>query len=168
MLVLLALMGAVSGASEQRVFIEVAAAWQPAGLRLEVETVWLGQERLLVLSDDGSVPGDHPGDGVYSGLLMGAPARILPVHLFVTAQGLPRTEIAAVDAALGLGESRLVWALETDGHPIARPVALALPPPHMEIVEPVAQFAAFGWVGLVFAYVTWLVQRLGPRRRSRA
>jgi len=166
MLLILALLGGpCEGADTQTVRIEVSAAWKPAGLRLEAETVWLGQARSMELKDDGTVPEDHPGDGVYSGLWMGAPPRMLPLHIYASAPDLPRTELVGSNQVVDLGSSRLAWSLENDGHVYARKVALALPDAPMEVADTAAELAALGWIALVFIYVTWLVQRLVPRRR---
>ncbi len=169
MLLSSALLSVAVGASAPLidVGVEVVAGWQPAGLRLEVEAPWLGADQRMELVDDGSVPGDIAGDHIYSGRWVGPPVRDLPLRLFASADGLPRTEIATRAVPLGLGSNRVVWALEFDGHPWARPVALALAPTHMEIAESVVQLSAFGWMGFALVYVSWLVQHVVPRRRRR-
>lgn len=147
-------------AATQTVRLEVASDWHPPGLRIEAETVWLGEARRVELRDDGTAPGDAPEDGVWVAEWAGDAVRLLPVRLFVAAEGVERVEVAASVEALATPEDRIVWVLGHDGEPYARRAAAALRPREHQMAEATSLAAGFGWVGLLLVYVGWLSRRM--------
>lgn len=166
-LVLFPLFVALGAAADrpQQVHLAVAAGCHPEGLRIEAEAQWLDETRRLILLDDGSVPGDRPGDRVYAGVWTGEVVRTLPVRLYVSADAIELTEVAASAETVALGSDRLVWALECEPALRARRVAAAMPVRSMEMAETTGVAATLAWVGLALTYVAWLLQpqRLRPR-----
>jgi hypothetical protein len=145
---------AASLAGTQAVRVEVVAGRPDA--RIGVETTWMGEDRALALKDDGSTPGDLPGDGIFVGEWTGEAVRVLPVRLTVG-----DAEVAAFYEPLAAERDRLVYAVDWTTPPRARRVAAALPPKTLDAANAAAAAAGIGWVGLVMAYVGWLVKRSG-------
>jgi len=148
-------------AAPQTVRLEVVSAWRPEGLRIVVETVWLGESRSLELRDNGVPPDKLVGDGVWSGEWTGEAVRMLPIQVFVATGEGERIEVSAAIEPITVASDRLVWALSNDPTPRARRVAAALPPRSFEMAEATGVAATLGWIGLVLAYVGWLVKRGG-------
>ena len=161
MVVLVALAGALA-APAQVVRLELVAADRPAGLVVTAETTWLGEERRLLLKDDGLPPDERPEDGVFTGEWSGEAPRQLALRLYAEGPGRPRAQIAASNETLALGEDRLVWVL--DG-PRARRTAAALPGRTMDIAEAAGVAASVGWMVLAFVFVAFLILQSGREGR---
>lgn len=159
-------------APTQRVRLELRAEGAPAGLRVEAETVWLGEARRVELQDDGRGADDRPGDGLYSAEWTGLPARQLAIRLYARAAGQERVELAASTETLALGDDRLVWVLEADeggGERLrARRTAAPLPGRSSAISDEAGVVASLGWMLLAFAYVAFLVTRPAEKGRPRS
>jgi hypothetical protein len=155
----------------QRVRLELRAEGAPAGLRLEAETVWLGEARRVELQDDGRGADGRPGDGLYSAEWTGLPVRQLALRLYARAPGEERVELAASTETLALGDDRLVWVLEADEGgrpPRARRTAAPLPGRSSAISDEAGVVASLGWMLLAFAYVAFLVTRPAEKGRPRS
>ncbi len=165
---LLAIAASSAGAGAlQKVRVEVVGGVEGESVRIYADTTWLGEDRSLALTDDGSTPGDTPHDGVVSGEWTGAPVRVLPIRLTYAPSGADgeeetRVDIAAFLEPVDVSEDRLVYAIDWGAPPTARRVAAALPPRAMNVADTAGVAAALGWTGLVLAYVAWLVRRAVP------
>lgn len=121
--------------------------------RIEVGVTWLGEERTLVLTDDGSTPGDAPGDGVRVGSTAGDAVRLLPVRVRVDgAQVWDGLE------PLVLGENRVAFTIERSPAPWARRVVTAASSQAGEANRMAGRAAALGWMALVLGFVAWLAR----------
>ncbi len=147
----------------QAVEVQVLLRDAPRGTAPLVATTWLGEERTLTLVDDGSVPGDKPGDEVYVGRWTGEPVRVLPVRILLTSASGAQT-VAAFNEVLDDGENDLSYVVEL-GDPVSvRRVASAWSQRSAEVAELARTGASIGWAALVLGYVAWLVGRSpGPR-----
>jgi hypothetical protein len=146
----------------QAVRLEVATARGFPGLQIEAHTTWLGVERTLQLHDDGQVPGDVPGDGLYVGTWMGDAVRVLPIRLVVSSDAHAPFEAYGGLERIVQPVDRLAWALDLDETPTARRVAAPLLARPMEARELSGVAASLGWACLAFLYVAWLVGRARP------
>ncbi len=161
---LLLLIAALARAEDQQaVQLSVQVRGAPAGTELLASTTWLGEDRTVVLTDDGSVAGDLVGDGVFSGHWSGATVRVLPVRLSVRSSTGSLTTIGVYNEVLGSGETDLAYAVELGTPQSARRVALAGSSRAAEVSDLVRVSAGVGWAGLVLAYVAWLVGRTPAR-----
>ncbi len=136
-----------------RIEVELGRALQARELRVAAR--WLGEDRALVLRDDGALPDyDIAGDGIFVGELQGEPLLLLPL------------EITAPSAAPWRGvvrlfgpEDSLRFGLSADGRlerSLARPAGALADPELPRLV------AGYGWAALVLLYVFLLA--FGPRR----
>lgn len=146
--------------ADEAVTVQVAVqlSGAEAGTVPWVATTWLGEDRRLALRDDGSAPGDAPGDGVYVGEWSGAPVRVLPVRVGYDAGGASTTA-ALYNEVLGDGPVELSYALALGDEPSVRRVARAGSMRAAEVSDLVRVAAALGWTGLVLGWVAWLVGR---------
>ena len=142
----------------QEVRLEVVAECQPNNLAIEVTTQWLGEARTMTLRDDGVLPEDRARDGVYVGVWTGETARSLPLRLSISATDVAPTEVSASTETVAVGRDRIVWALECEPQWRARRVAAALPSRSLEMVEATGVAATLSWLGLILAYLAWLLQ----------
>ena len=157
-------LAAALAADAQSVRFEVATAWRPDGLRITVETTWLGKDRAVELVDNGSVPGDTPFDNVWTGILTGDTVRTLPIRVRVEAAGIGRTEAGGGMETIAMGDDRISYTLAaTDGRPVVRRSATAMTGPAVAMADASGVAALLGWIALSFGYVGWLVQRSGGR-----
>ncbi len=157
---------AASPETAQTVRLEVATARGFPGLHIEASTTWLGEERTTVLLDDGSQPGDVPGDGLFVSTWSGAPVRVLPVRLTVSSDAHPPFEAYGGLERIVQPADRLAWALDIDETPTARRVAAPLLARPMEARELSGVAASLGWACLAFLYVVWLIGRGDSPSRS--
>lgn len=146
------------GAS-QSVRLEVATARGFPGLSIAAHTTWLGEERSVTLRDDGQLPGDVPGDGLYVGHWQGEPVRVLAIRLIVSSDAHEPFEAYGGLERVFQPQDRLSWALDLDETPSARRVAAPLQARPMEARELSGVAASLGWACLAFLYVGWLVGR---------
>ena len=114
-------------AAAQTVRLEVASAWSPRGLHLYAETTWLGEDRTVELTNDGTAPGDRAGDNVWTATWEGEPVRMLPIRILAEADGFERREIGAGMEVVSVDDDRLGWVVEDSATPRARRSALAWP-----------------------------------------
>lgn len=149
-------------AEPQVVRFEVAAPGHAPALGLRVETTWLGEERALTLRDDGSTPGDAPGDGVFVGELSGEPVRALPVRLVLEGGGHRGVEVYAGLERVFQPADRLAWALSLGDAPVATRVAAPYLARSGDSREVAWVAASIGWVCLLLGYVAWLLGRRLP------
>jgi len=159
LLSLLAAAAAEPPPPDQKVRLEVATLGTFPGLSVEAHTTWLGEERTLTLRDDGVIPGDVPGDGLFVGTWRGAPVRVLPVTLVVGSEVHAPFEAYAGLERITQPQDRLSWALDLDETPTARRVAAPLLARPMEARELSGVAASLGWMCLALLYVAWLVGR---------
>lgn len=130
-----------------------------------VEMTRGGRVRYTTLSDDGSVAGDQPHDGVWIGRFRGAFVKTMSVRLFVALK--KGSSIPAYEGVVHMVDSRqdgLSWRLEA-GHGggwIASPTAAAYPGRHGTVSEVLPTVAVFGWGLFLVALVALLF--LGGRR----
>ena len=165
-LALLLTSAVVYAGSGGAVLVQVQIAEVPAGAQPVAMTTWLGEDRTLVLVDDGSVTGDKAGDKVYIGRWEGEVVRILPVRLGLRASTGETTTLAAFNEALGMGEHDLAYTVAAGtapgSPPVVRRVAAAWSSRSAEAADLARVGAAIGWTALVLGYVAWLVGR-APR-----
>ena len=128
-----------------------------------VEAERLGEQSVITLADDGSVPEDLPWDGIYVGSQPGPYARYSGVRLF-------GRDAAGVDTLLWEGTVRtedawrptLGFRVSWQGdHLRAERVALALPTGPGAIAEGLPVIVAFGW-GLFVLVAVGLIVRRAP------
>ncbi|MCB9761482.1 MAG: hypothetical protein H6739_16685 [Alphaproteobacteria bacterium] len=145
--------------------IEIATAQANPEVRLEVRTTWLGEDRTLVLRDDGSSPGDVPADGLYVGAWTGDPVRVLPIRILATGGALSEAEVYAGLERIHQPADRLAYALAFGDNPRAQRVVAPYLVRTLDARESSWVTASLGWAGLLFLYVVWLVGRAFPARR---
>ncbi len=148
---------------EQAVQLSVQVHGAPPGTEFLASTTWLGEDRTVVLTDDGAVVGDLVGDGVYSARWSGAAVRVLPVRLTARSSTGSLMTIGVYNEVLGLGETDLAYAVEMGSPQSVRRVALTGSSRAAEVSDLVRVGAGVGWAGLVLAYVAWLVGRTPAR-----
>ena len=146
-------------ATQQSVQMQVVAEWRPENLRIEAETVWLGESRTVAFRDDGRPPDARAGDGTWAATWRGDVVKLLPLHLYVVAEGVPRTEVSATVEALSAPTEHLVWVLTGNPTPQVRRVPVALPTRPMGLAQTASVAAGFGWIGVLLLYVGWLLHR---------
>lgn len=156
----------VHAGSGATVRVQVQFPEVPAGAQPVAMTTWLGEDRTLVLVDDGSVSGDKAGDKVFVGGWEGDVVRVLPVRLGLRASTGETATLAAFNEALGEGETDLSYAVAPPhapgSAPVVRRVAAAWSSRSAEAADLARVGAAIGWTALVLGYVAWLVGR-APR-----
>lgn len=157
------LFAAALAQSPQTVRLQVATLRNLPTLQVTAETTWLGEERVVQLLDDGSAPGDSPGDGVYVGEWTGAPVRALPIRLLVQAPGQPRFEVYTGLERVMQPEDRLSFALELGDAPRAQRVAAPYLARARDSREVSWVAASLGWGVLVFAWLAWMLGRALPQ-----
>lgn len=84
-------------------------------LRIQAEVQWLGETRMMVLSDDGSQLGDLPQDNIWVGWMSGEAVRLLPLRMWVTAGAAPPVEVWAGIEATDGHDSQFVYMLSANG-----------------------------------------------------
>ena len=146
--------------------MEVVTEWEAENLRIEAETVWLGETRTVAFRDDGRPPDARAADGVWAANWSGEVVKLLPLYLYVAADGVPRTEVSANIEPVSAPSDHLVWVLTGDPAPVVRRVAAALPTRPMGLAELASVAAGFGWIGVLLLYVGWLLQRPADDGRS--
>ncbi|MSQ00293.1 MAG: hypothetical protein EXR71_00185 [Myxococcales bacterium] len=148
---------------ELAVQLAVQVRGAPAGTELWASTTWLGEDRTLRLTDDGSVAGDLVGDDVYAGHWSGSAVRVLPVRLTARSSTGAVTTLGVFNEVLGIGETELAYAVEMGTPHSVRRVALGGSSRAAEVSDLVRVSAGIGWAGVVLAYVAWLVGRTPAR-----
>ena len=128
-----------------------------------VEMSRQGRSHFVALSDDGSVSGDQPHDGVWMGRFTGPFVKTMTVRLFIRHK--EDTVISAYEGLVRMVDSRLdgmSWRLERgrDGW-IASPTAAAFPGRHGTVSEVLPTVAVFGWGVFLVAVVALLLSRRG-------
>ncbi|MCB9742963.1 MAG: hypothetical protein H6740_10200 [Alphaproteobacteria bacterium] len=139
--------------------VEVVTTQANPDLRVELRTTWLGEDRVLVLTDDGSAPGDTPADGLYVGTWRGAPVRMLPIQIVVTGGQLVDAEVYAGLERVNQPEDRLAYALSFGDNPRAQRVIAPYLVRDLDVRESSWVAASIGWAALAFLYVAWLAGR---------
>ena len=133
-----------------------------------LEMMRLGRIRYVTLSDDGSVSGDQPHDGVWTGRFQGPFVRTMSVRLFVGQKKSSMT--AAYEGVVRMVDSRqdgLSWRLERGrGGWVASPTAAAFPGRHGTVSEVLPTVAVFGWGVFLVALVALLLMRRRPPEGS--
>ena len=138
-----------------RIEVELGRALHPRQVTVLVK--WLGEDRALVLRDDGVIRDrDIAGDGVFVGELRGDPTLLLPLEI-----SAPAPVIAPWRGVVRLfgPEDTLRFVASPEGHlarALARPAGALLDPELPPLV------AGFGWAALVLLYVGLLA--FSPRR----
>jgi len=141
----------VAAAAPQSLTVELAVDRARAPVTATVTTSWLGEPLHAALRDDGSTPGDVPGDFVYVGRLDGEPVRALDLVLAV--DGVPVGEALVLPD----GEHDRVSFVLDGAH--ARRAALAATATAVERRESVEVAAFFGWTLLLLVAVLGLAAR---------
>lgn len=129
-----------------------------------VEMTRNGRIRYVALSDDGSVIGDQPHDGVWTGRYSGPFVQTMAVRLFV---GTKKASVsAAYEGVVRMVDSRLdgmSWRLEKGRTGwVASPTAAAFPGRHGTVSQVLPTVAVIGWGLFVVALVALLA--MGWRR----
>lgn len=149
-------------AAPQTIRLEVGTIVTEPMLTVRLEAVWLGEERSVTLTDDGSVAGDVAGDGIWLGELSGEPVSMLPLTIVVERDRGPEKEIIeawAGNESIALDTDRLTWALELGDSPRAYRVAGATTARVASAREAAAVTAPIAWACFLLIYVAWLVER---------
>ena len=154
----------LAAAPPQALRVTVASATAGPGVTIEVRTTWLGEPRTMVLTDDGSQPGDTPADGVYAGEWTGDAVRILPITLV---QRGDSGEVILYDGLERVYQpaDTLSFSLTADDPPRAERVVAPYVARRVEARETARVAASVGWAILVFVYAAWLVGRAWPAGR---
>ncbi len=135
--------------------------------RVHVELDRLGEAVVVPMTDDGTVRGDAPWDGVYIGRHEGDYARYVSVRLFGRRSG-GESELlyAGVERTPDRRLVQLGWGGMREGQSLlALRSAVAYPGNRMRSVEGLHIVVGFGWALLVLCYVGFLVV---ARRRKDA
>jgi hypothetical protein len=145
------LLGSLSAsAADQRLLFQVVV---PAGVPttgLAVEVRRLGTTQTVLLTDDGTSPGDVPGDGVHTGWLDGRHAVLSQVVLRDGATVL----YAGTDITTRTGVDRVGFALRTVGDRVeAIRAPASLPGAPGRLGAEAGRVAALGWGTLALFYV---------------
>lgn len=120
--------------------------------------------RQLVLVDDGTVAGDLPHDGIYTGRDTGPYTRLLPVRLSVsTPDGTPTVAYEGLVQTVDARQDAVSWRLvaERAGW-VAMPTAGAYPGRTAASAGALPTAFALIWGALVVALVAWVF--LGRRQ----
>lgn len=122
-----------------------------------------GRSHFVALSDDGSVSGDQPHDGVWMGRFRGLFFKTMTVRVFIRQK--KGTVTSAYEGVVRMVDSRqdgMSWRLELgrDGW-IASPTAAAYPGRHGTVSEVLPTVAVFGWGVFLVAVVALLLSRRG-------
>lgn len=125
-----------------------------------VEMTRQGRIRYVTLSDDGSVSGDQPHDGVWIGRYRGSFVKTMAVRLFVGKK--KGSMIPAYEGVVHMVDSRqdgLSWRLESRrrGGWVALPTAAAYPGRHGTVSAVLPTVAVFGWGLFLVALVALLL-----------
>lgn len=155
----------IAAAPPQTLRVVVATTVPRPGLVVEVRTTWLGEERKMRLTDDGSQPGDVAMDGLYSGVWTGEAVRMLPIQLVQPSDSSDWVLYEGLERVYQPSDT-LSYALTSDSPPRALRVVAPYVAQRVEMRETSWVAASIGWAALVFVYVAWLVGRAWPLRRS--
>ena len=147
----------------QEVRLEVAV---PPGMvvqRLEARATWLGEPRTVRLVDGGGVPGDEPGDGLWTARMSGRQLRLLPLTLwFQAAGGAAMTHVHGSLEPLSPGIQTLTLALEDGTHgPTARRLSMRGTVDQVQRKEAALVGLSLGWALLLLLLLGWLQHRRG-------
>ena len=157
-----ALFSALSAsAADQRLLfqVEVPAGTETTALAVEVRR--LGTTQTVALTDDGSSPGDVPGDGVHTGWLDGRHSSLSQVILRDGEQVL----YTGTDVTTRVGVDRVGFALRTVGERVeAIRAPASLPGAPGRLGTEAGRVAAFGWGALALLYVGGIL--LWSRRQA--
>lgn len=150
---------ALALASTQTVDIVVSGRGLPAGTHLFAETTWLGQARRTLLSNNGGVPADLPGDGLLATSWTGKPVRTLGIRIVaVHSDGTSTVAWSGIPDMLG-DHDRFAFAVGSYD-PLrleriaATPLGSDAPSSAIE-----GSLAGAAWGALVFGYVLSLLPR---------
>jgi len=151
----------IEGGGEQRVLFRVTAPSEAGYDTFLLELTRLGEDALIRLSDDGSNPEDLAFDGVFSGAHTGHYARTITVRLFgKSPEGETALLYSGVERADDAHEVILGWrVIRRDQDYIAVRAPAAYPGNITEVHLGLPLLVAFGWGGIVLAYVGFLFQR---------
>lgn len=151
----------IGGSGEQRVLFRVTAPSEAGYDTFLLELTRLGEDALIRLSDDGSNPEDLPFDGVYSGAHTGHYARTITVRLFgKSPEGEADLLYSGVERADDVHEVIVGWrVIRRDQDYLAVRAPAAYPGNITEVHLGLPLLVAFGWGGIVLAYVGFLFQR---------
>ncbi len=146
-----ALLAALSAsAASQRLLFQVQVPAGTATTALAVEVSRLGTTQTVRLTDDGSAPGDVPGDGVHTGWLDGSHATLSQVVL----RDGEAVLYAGTDVTTRTGVDRVGFALRTVGDRVeAIRAPASLPGAPGRLGTGAGRVAAYGWGALALLYV---------------
>ncbi len=126
-----------------------------------VEMTRRGKKQYVTLSDDGSVSGDQPHDGVWMGRFTGAFVKTMTVRVYISMKKDVIT--SAYEGIVNVVDSRhdgVSWRLERGrGGWLASPTAAAYPGRHGTVSEVLPTVAVFGWGLFLVAVVALLFSR---------
>ncbi len=154
-----------SAGEEQELVFRLAVPAEAALGEVLVEVQRPDDPRQLALVDDGTVAGDLPHDGIYTGRDRGAYARLLPVRVSVsTPDGTPTVAYEGLVQTVDARQDAVSWRLVAEpGGWIATPTAVAYPGRTAASAGAIPTALALVWGALVIGLVAWIY-----RGRTRA
>jgi hypothetical protein len=157
---------ALAGDEEQELLLRLAV---PAEVMLDDVTAELqrsGDPHEVELVDDGTVAGDLPHDGIYTGRDRGPYTRLLPVRLMVTpANASPQLAFEGLVQTVDARQDSTSWRLVKEyGAWNAVPTAAAYPGRAADSAGALPTAAALLWGALVVGTVAWVVRGRSTRR----
>ena|GEM_PF-1932232 len=151
----------ITGGGEQALHFRVTAPSSAGFDDFLLELTRLGVQDIVRLSDDGSNPEDIAFDGVYSGASTGHYARYVTVRLFGNAPDAEPTLLySGVERTDDVHQVLVGWrVIRRDRDHVAVRAPAAYPGNITEVHLGLPLLVAFGWGGIVMAYVGFLFQR---------
>jgi hypothetical protein len=149
----------VADEASQRLIFSLAGTTDGEVSAVRAEWRRAGEDRTLLLVDDGSDPADVAWDGVWTATDVGAYVQDATVRLVVTdLNGMEHPVYAGVMHARDARETVFSWRLyETDGGLRALEVPTALPGASLIVPEAVDVYVGAAWACLLCALVAGLV-----------
>jgi len=135
-------------------------------LTLRAFARWGSEDRQLVLTDDGSTPGDLPQDGIWVGVWTGPPVDALHLRLVLERTAQPPLEVYQGLERVRGPEDRLTWSLDLGSATGQPPAATRISAPYMARRLPetdaTSMAASIGWLGFLGIWLAvWGDRRWG-------
>jgi len=155
-----------AGEAPLTVRLAVSSLTGTEDLTLRAFARWGDEDRQLVLTDDGSTPGDLPQDGIWVGLWTGPTVDALHMRLVLERTAQPPLEVYQGLERVRGPEDRLSWALDLGATTGQLPEATRISAPYiarrLPETDATSMAASVGWLGFLGIWLAvWGDRRWG-------